>query len=127
LNIQNKVRFERSIPHKEINGFYNASTLFALPIKYGGFAIPVLEAAASGLPVILPKQKFDPNPDLIGDFAMLIDNNPDSFKNAISKILSNESLRAKMIQKGLKVVREVNSELMEEKEKDLYLKLIKKN
>jgi len=35
LNIQNKVRFERSIPHKEINGFYNASTLFALPIKYG--------------------------------------------------------------------------------------------
>ena len=126
LNIEKKVRFERSIPHKDINKYFTASDIFALPIKYGGFAIPVLEAAASGIPVILPKQEFDSNPELISNFAMLVENNPQSFKDAISKIIAEKNLRGKMVQKGLEVVEKMNSDIMEEKEKDLYLKLIKK-
>lgn len=125
LGLQNKVRFIRSVPHDELPGYYKASDLFALPIKYGGFAIPVLEAASSGLPIILPKQEFDPNPELIKEFAMLVDNNPDSFKLAISKILSDENLRHNMIEKGLDVVKTISSDIMEEKESQLYLKLIR--
>ena len=89
LGISNKVRFERSIPHEKIQEYYAASTIFALPIKYGGFAIPAIEAAASKLPVILPKQEFDSNPDIVSDFALLVDNNPESFKNAIKNVLEN--------------------------------------
>ncbi len=127
LGIEDKVRFETSIPNEKIQKYYAASTLFALPIKYGGFAIPALEAAASGLPVILPKQEFDPNPDIIKDFALLIKNNPDSFKDAISKVISDNNLRKKMIQDGLTIVKKINSDVMEEKEKELYLKLLEKN
>lgn len=127
LKIQDKVQFETSIPHEKINSYYASSDIFALPIKYGGFAIPALEAAASGIPVILPKQEFDPNPDLIKDFALLVDNNPESFKDAIQKVLSDESLRNDLIQKGLAITKEIRSEIMEEKEKQLYLKLLKKN
>jgi glycosyltransferase involved in cell wall biosynthesis len=127
LGIKDKVRFERAIPHKEIHKYYTSSNIFALPIKYGGFAIPVLEAAASGLPIILPKQEFDPNPDLIKDFAMLVDNNPSSFRDAISKIITDKNIRDKMIQNGLQVIKTINSEIMEEKEKELYLSLFQKN
>jgi len=127
LKIQDKVQFETSIPHEKIHSYYASSDIFALPIKYGGVAIPALEAAASGIPVILPKQEFDPNPDLIKDFTLLVDNNPESFKNGIIKILSDENLRKKMIQKGLKTVKKISGDLMEEKEKELYLKLMKKN
>lgn len=127
LGLQDKVRFERSIPNKEINKFYAASDIFALPIKYGGFAIPVLEAAASGVPVILPKQEFDSNPDLISKFAMLVDNNPSEFSKAITKILSDSELREKMVKAGLDTVKQIHGDIMEEKEKDLYLKVIKKN
>ena len=127
LNLGNKVRFETSISHDKIHSYYAAADIFALPIKYGGFAIPALEAAASGLPVILPKQEFDPNPELIKDFAFLVDNNPTSFKNAIKKILSDESFRNKLIANGIKITEEINSESMEEKEKNLYLKLLKKD
>jgi len=125
LGISNRVQFKRSIPHDKIHKYYAASDIFALPIKYGGFAIPVLEAAASGLPVILPKQEFDPNPDLIKDFVKLVDNNPESFKVAISEILSNDSSYKKMVNSGTEVVKRINSELMEDKEKELYLKLLK--
>ena len=93
---------------------------------YGGFAIPALEAAASGIPVILPKQEFDLNPDLIKDFALLVDNNPESFKISIQKILSEKSLRDDLIKKGLKITKKINSDLIEEKEKRLYLKLLGK-
>jgi glycosyltransferase involved in cell wall biosynthesis len=127
LGIKDKVRFETSIPHEKIQEYYAASTLFALPIKYGGFAIPALEAAASGVPVILPKQEFDPDPDIIKDFALLVDNNPESFREAILKVISNENLRKKMINDGLVITKKISSEIMEEKEKELYLKLLKKN
>lgn len=127
LNIENKVRFETSISHDKINSFYAASDIFALPIKYGGFAIPALEAAASGIPVILPKQEFDSNPDIIKDFALLVDNNSDSFRNAIKKILSDKSLREELIQKGLKVTKLISSELMEQKENELYRNILSKN
>jgi 1,2-diacylglycerol 3-alpha-glucosyltransferase len=127
LGISNRVQFIKSAPHNEIHKYYTSGKIFALPIKYGGFAIPVLEAAASGLPIILPKQEFDPNPDLIKDFAKLVDNNPESFKNAISEILSDDSLYKKMANSGLKVVKRINGDLMEEKEEQLYLKLFKQN
>lgn len=127
LGIKEKVRFERAVPHKEIHRYYASSDIFALPIKYGGFAIPVLEAAASGLPVILPKQEFDPNPELIKDFAMLVDNNPSSFRDAISKVMTDKKTRDKMIQNGLQIIKTISSDIMEEKEKDLYLSLLQKN
>lgn len=126
LDIEEKVRFERSIPHEKIQEYYLSSDIFALPIKYGGFAIPAIEAAASGLPVILPKQKFDPNPDIISDFALLVENNPDSFKEAIQKVLSDNEIRKNLISKGLEIAKKINSDVMEEKEKDLYLKLLQK-
>ncbi len=127
LGIQNKVKFERSIPHKEIRRYYAAADVFALPIKYGGFAIPVLEAAASRLPVILPKHELEANSELIKDFAMIVDNNPESFRNAISNVLSDAQLRDKMIKAGLETVKKIDGDVMEEKEKQLYLKLLKKN
>ena len=127
LKIEEKVRFERTIPHEKIQDYYAASDIFALPIKYGGFAIPAIEAAASGLPVILPKQEFDSNPDIISDFALLVENNPESFKQAISRVLSNNELREKLIKKGKYVANKINSDIMEEKEEELYLKLLRKN
>ena len=127
LGISDKVRFERSIPHEKIQNYYAAANIFALPIKYGGFAIPSIEAAASGLPVILPKQEFDSNPDIISDFALLVENNPESFRESILKILENDEFRKNLIKKGKDVANKINSNVMEEKEKNLYLKLLGEN
>ena len=127
LGIQDKVRFERSIPHDRIQEYYAAADLFALPIKYGGFAIPSIEAAASGLPVILPIQEFDSKPDIISEYAKMVENNPESFKKAISDVLSDSNLRSRLIENGLKISQQINSDIMEEKEKELYLKLLEKN
>jgi len=124
LGIEDKVKFVRSVPHKEIQKYYASAKIFALPIKYGGFSIPALEAAASGLPVILPKQKFDENPEIIRDFAMLVNNDPNSFKEAISKILTDNGFYQQMVDNGKNITKKINSEIMEQKESELYSKLL---
>lgn len=126
LNIEKKVRFELSIPHEKIQEYYHSADIFAQPLQYGGFSIPSIEAAMSGLPVILPKQKPDHNMDIINDFVLLVENNPDSFKEAIQKVLHDNELRKNLIKKGLETTKKINGDLMEEKEKELYLKLLQK-
>lgn len=127
LNIKHKVRFERSVSNDEINSYYTSADIFALPIKYGGFAIPVLEAAASGIPVILPKPEFDSDSEIIEKFAMLVDNSINSFQLAIKKILSNKLLKNKMQKNGIDTIKKISGDIMEEKEKELYLKVISKD
>ncbi|MDE2588984.1 MAG: glycosyltransferase, partial [Patescibacteria group bacterium] len=124
LGIQNKVRFERSVPHKDIQKYYFVADVYAYAPKMGGIAIPVFEAAASGLPVIHSRQTFDNDPELLKDFTMLVDNNPDSFRDAISKILSDEQLRTKMIKNGFDIVKNVSGDVVEEQEKKLYERLL---
>ncbi len=124
LGIKDKVKFKKSIPHNEIHKLYASANLFALPIKYGGFSIPELEAAASGLPVIVPKNEFGENPEIVSDFAYFVDNNPDSFKDAIQKILNDKELYLTLSNKGKESVKKINSDVTEEKEKQLYLDLL---
>jgi len=124
LGINDKVRFEKSVPHSEIHKLYSTAKLFALPIKYGGFSIPELEAAASGLPVIVPKNEFGENPEIVSDFAYFVDNNPDSFKDGIQKILNDKELYLTLSNKGKESVKKINSDITEEKEKQLYLDLL---
>jgi len=126
LGIQDKVKFERSVSHKDIHEYYTAADIYAYAPKMGGIAIPVFEAAASGLPVIHSRQTFDED-ELLKKIAMIVDNNPLSFRNAIKKVLSDNTLREKMIKTGLKVVKEISGPIMEEKEKNLYQNLLKNN
>jgi len=127
LGINDKVRFEKSVPHSEIQKLYSTAKLFALPIKYGGFSIPELEAAASGLPVIIPKNEFGENPEIVRDFAYFVENNPESFKNAITSILNDKKLYLDLVNKGIDSMKNINSEVIEEKEKQLYLDLFSQN
>jgi len=124
LEIIDKVKFERSIPHDKIHKLYASADLFALPIKYGGFSIPELEAAACGLPVIIPKNKFGEKPEIVRDFGYFVDNNPESFRDAIQKILSDKKLYLDLSNKGIESVKNIDSNIMEEKEKNLYLDLL---
>ena len=52
LGIGNRVRFAGPQPQKDLKSFYREADVFVYPSLYENFAQPLLEAAASGLPVI---------------------------------------------------------------------------
>jgi glycosyltransferase involved in cell wall biosynthesis len=57
LRIQSRVLFLPYIPEKELPLLYKCAQIFVYLSTYEGFGIPVLEALASGLPVIASKSK----------------------------------------------------------------------
>lgn len=124
LDVENRVIFLRSVPHSEIHKYYASANIFALPIKYGGFAIPALEALASGLPVVLPKPEWEEKPEIIGDVVTLVDNEPEAFRCAFQRLIADQELMAQMARKGQEKVKELDGSVMERKEAEMYKTLI---
>lgn len=53
LNIREHVRFPGFVGDEDLPALYAAADLFAYPSLYEGFGLPVLEAMAAGLPVLV--------------------------------------------------------------------------
>ena len=124
--VQEKVKFIPSVPNARIPAYYASAQVFALPIRYGGVAIPVIEAMAAGLPVVVARPERDPKPEIAPDAGWVIDNTPASFAQAIRRLLDEPETRNELIERGKKVFDTINGHAMEKKEADLYRGLIQK-
>lgn len=79
---------------------YSGAELFLFPSFYEGFGLPVLEAMASGTPVIISN-----HPSLrwvAKGAALIVDPDPESIKEGILLLLEDRELRQKLITLGLK-------------------------
>jgi len=87
------------IAEEDLPLLYCAATVFAYPSRYEGFGLPVLEAMASGAPVITSNSASIP--ELAGDAAFQID--PDDTKHIAAPIIrlcTEEESRDEMIERG---------------------------
>lgn len=72
---------------------------FMFPTFYEGFGLPILEAQSMGVPVIT--SNVSSTPEVAGSGAVLVDpNDPDAIAEAAHKIISDESSRGYIIEKG---------------------------
>ncbi len=127
LNLLDRVSFIRSVPNEKLAGLYREHDIFALPIQYGGICIPVLEATASGLALVMPKPIHEDTPEIICEYAEVVENSSNGFANGIRKVANDSELREKMVNKGFKVIKDYSGDIMERKESELYKKLVYKN
>ena len=101
---------------------YKGAELFVFPSLYEGFGMPVLEAMASGTPVIT--SNVSSLPEVAGDAAILV--NPYDVKEiskAMKNIIENEELKKKMIRKGLDQVKKFTWEESVKKLEKIYSEL----
>jgi len=127
LNLTSRITFIKSIPNEELAELYREHDIFALPIQYGGVCIPVLEATASGLALVMPKPIHEDTPEVVGEYAEIIENSPKGFAGGIQKVADNFELRQEMIKKGLKVIATYTGDIMEKRESELYKNLVYRN
>lgn len=100
LGIKERVKFLGFVPTEELPNLIAGSECFILPSLYEGFGIPVVEAMACGVPVIV--SNVSSLPEVVGKAGLLVDPySVDQIEQAIRTIISDKKLRAAYIKKSL--------------------------
>ncbi len=95
------IKFINYIAPEEKFAFYKLAKLFVYPSFYEGFGFPPLEAARAGTPVII--SSVSSLPEVMGEAALMVDpNNPAEMAKVMAECLTDENLRATLIEKGQK-------------------------
>ena len=104
LKIEKLVSLTGFVPIEDLPIIYQGSALFVFPSLFEGFGIPVLEAMASGVPVIA--SNVCSLPEVVGEAGLLIDPlNVDLLAETMYRVLSNKELRDELIKKGFERVK----------------------
>ncbi|RZD48780.1 MAG: glycosyltransferase family 1 protein [Thaumarchaeota archaeon] len=124
--IEHKVTIKKSVPNDQIQNYYKSAEIFALAYntKVESLPIPVIEAMAAGLPIVIPSPEEGFSEGL-ENAAIFTKNNEKSFTENIQKLLKSKDLRKKYSNQSLTKAKEFDSEKIEKREVEIYSELIK--
>jgi glycosyltransferase involved in cell wall biosynthesis len=122
LALEETVVFTGHIANDEISSMYRSADLFVFPSLYEGFGLPVLEAMAHGVPVIVSRQAS--LPEVVGQAGILVDPcDPGEIARAIEKVLTDPGIAAKFTELGLERVKKFTWEDTARGTVDIYREL----
>jgi glycosyltransferase involved in cell wall biosynthesis len=100
LALHADVLFTDFVADEDLPELYRGALLLVFPSLYEGFGLPILEAMASGIPVIASNTSS--MPEVAGEAALLIDpRTPEAIAEGMAQILADDQLRKTLTQKGL--------------------------
>jgi glycosyltransferase involved in cell wall biosynthesis len=125
LGVSSQINFHEAIGFDELMPVYRSSDMFVLPTYMEGIPRVILEAQASGLPVITTSVGGIPQVVKQGvDGLLTSPGDSQAMAEAIRQIIQNSNLRQKLIRNGLQTARELTLESetrrMVEKVNDYY-------
>ncbi|MBI3252158.1 MAG: glycosyltransferase family 4 protein [Candidatus Omnitrophica bacterium] len=103
------VRYLGEVPDESLAGIYNLADLFVMPSFFEGFGLPVLEAMACGVPVLVSNRAS--LPEVGGEAALTFDpGRIDALGELLYNVLQDKGLRLKMIEMGFARAKEFSWE-----------------
>jgi glycosyltransferase involved in cell wall biosynthesis len=100
LKITDYIRWIGYIDEADKPSLYRLADVFVYPSMYEGFGLPVLEAMASGTPVVA--NDVSSIPEVAGEAAFLVgEGNARAMGGAIIALLLQQSFRESLINQGL--------------------------
>jgi glycosyltransferase involved in cell wall biosynthesis len=110
------------VPDEEMPGLYQGAEVFCYPSLYEGFGFPILEAMASGVPVVASETSSCP--EVGGPAALYFDPlREESITESIHRILTSSEHRSKQIEAGSQWVRRFSWEETARRTVDVYQEL----
>ena len=99
--LRDRVEFAGHVPQDELAALYRGAEALVFPSQYEGFGLPVLEAMASGTPVVAVISSSIP--EVAGDAAILVDPDPTALAAGVDRARSE---RARLRAAGLERARQ---------------------
>ena len=101
LGLERRVEFAGYVEHEGLASLYRGAACLVFPSRYEGFGLPVLEAMASGTPVVATTAGAVP--EVAGDAAVLVEpGDPEAFADGIRQALGD---RERLVAAGLERAR----------------------
>lgn len=97
----NRIHQPGWIPEEDMGPLYAGADLLVFPSKHEGFGLPTVEAMACGTSVIASLEAV--SAEIGGDAVLRVDcSNATTLANAIAEMLTEQTLRQRLISRGLK-------------------------
>ncbi len=105
--LKNRVHFLGKIPFEDLPKVYRGTTVYTSPAIGGEtFGLVLIEAMASGVPVVAAKNEGYVNVIRDGENGILVNvKNRDDYARALLRVLKDKSLRENLIKNGLKTAK----------------------
>ena len=120
LPCRDRIHLIGSIPHPALFAAYRAADLFLFPSLMESFALPLVESMGFGVPLIVSDWRLAPGgeqtrinvgPEICADAAEYFNPlDPQSFANAIERVLTNPHRRHELVQRGIARARDFSWE-----------------
>jgi len=99
-NCEGKVHLTGYVEQSDLINLYNCAALYVCPSLYEGFGLPVLEAMACGVPVVVSNKSA--LPEIVGDAGLLFDpNNIENMITIMARPLLDKNIHDSMRKAGL--------------------------
>lgn len=123
LGIGDKVRLLGHVAQEALPAIYQGASLFLYPTLYEGFGLPVIEAMASGVPVITSNTSA--LKEIAEGYAHLVDPlDLDGMAKAIAHLMGNSETREKLARLGERRAEDFDWERTARRTLDVYLSVI---
>ena len=124
LAAQGWLRYLGFVPEADLPALYAGARAFVYPSIYEGFGLPVLEAMASGVPVVA--SKFTSLPEVTQGAALLVDpDDIDALSQGIHKSICDEPWRETACKAGLSVAQTYTWSRCVDQTVDVYKKVMR--
>jgi len=105
LGLESQVRVLGYLSYEDMPYLFNLARLLVFPSLHEGFGIPLVEAMASGCPVVCANATSIP--EVVGDAALMFDpGSPNALAEAIWSVWNDDERLASMREKGLQRAKE---------------------